>query len=450
MVGVNLPDTQYVRSGELTIAYQTLGAGPIDLVFVPGLIAHVEFLHEIPGYTDCLRQLAAFARVVTFDRSGQGLSDRWFGMPSFEQRVDEISTVMGAAGSRRAVVLGCSEGGPISVMFAAMYPERVSHLILYGSFPRYIATDDYPFMPSKEGMLAAADFWAQHWGTGVSMFGMLPSREAEPDARTQFAKLERLSFSPGALKLMFQYNMELDVRSVLSAVRVPTLVLHRQTDALIKIENSQFLAAQIPGAKLIEYSGCSDHLLFGGDWHSICGDIEQFVTGRRGEVIASETERVLATVLFTDIVDSTVRASSPGDQLWRRVLDEHDRTANDLVAQYRGRLIKTTGDGILAMFDGPGRAIRCALALSSAVARMGLQLRAGLHTGEIEIRGSDIAGIGVNAAARVMALCAPGEVLVSRVVTDLVAGAGLCFSERGTHDLKGLSGRWELFAAGTG
>jgi len=442
----NLPVTHYVQSGELTVAYQTMGAGPLDLIFVPGLISQIEWLHEIPGYTDCLRRLTAFARLVTFDKSGQGLSDRWFGMPSFEQRVDDIGAVMGAVGAKRAVLLGCSEGGPISVMFAAMYPERVSHLILYGSFARLAAADDYPFTPTKDFLLELVDHWTQHWGTGVSMNGFLPSRSAEADVRNQYAKLERLTFSPGALKLMFQYNVEIDIRSVLPSVGVPTLVLHRQKDALINIENGRFLAAEIPGARLIEYADCQDHLLFGGDWQAICGDIEEFVTGHR-EVITSDSERVLATVLFTDIVDSTMKASKLGDQAWRRILDEHDRMAHKIVAQYRGRLIKTTGDGILATFDGPGRAIRCALALSASAAGVGIQLRAGLHTGEIEIRGSDIAGIGVHAAARVITECAPGEVLVSRVVTDLVAGAGLCFSERGAHDLKGLSGRWELFAA---
>ena len=449
MVKAELPATRYVQSGELTVAYQTMGDGPVDLIFVPGMIAHVEFLHEIPGYTDCLKRLAAFARVVTFDKSGQGLSDRWFGMPSFEQRVDDIAAVMSAIGSRRAVVLGCSEGAPISVMFAATYPERVSHLILFGSFARFTATTDYPFRLSKEELLLALDRWAEHWGTGVSMAGFLPSCVADEHASRQYAKLERLTYSPGALKLMFQYNMEIDVRSILPSVRVPTLVLHRRSDALVKIENGRFVAGHIPGAKLIEYGDCEDHLLFAGNWQPICGDIEEFVTGHREE-IATEFERVLATVLFTDIVDSTVEASRLGDQAWRRILDEHDRAAGKIVAQYRGRLVKTTGDGILATFDAPGRAIHCASALLAATASMGLHLRVGLHTGEIEIRDGDIAGIGVHAAARVMAQCALDEVLVSRVVTDLVAGAGVRFSERGTFELKGLSGRWELFAASVG
>jgi class 3 adenylate cyclase/pimeloyl-ACP methyl ester carboxylesterase len=441
-----MPVTRYVRSGDLTIAYQVMGNGQVDLIFVPGFLTHVECLHEIPGYTECLKRLATFARVVTFDKSGQGLSDRWFGMPSLEQRVDDISAVMGAIASKRAVVLGCSEGATISVMFAATYPERVSHLILFGSFARFIADADYPFRPTQEELLRDVDYYADHWGTGILMPGFLPSHSADANVVKQYAKLERLAFSPGALKLMVRYNMEIDVRSVLPSVRVATLVLHRRTDALVNVENGRFVAKQIPGAKLIEYDDCQDHLLFTGDWQGICGDIEEFVTGHR-QVIASERERVLATVLFTDIVDSTVNAARLGDQAWRRVLDDHDQMAHKIVSQYRGKVVKSTGDGILATFDGPGRAIRCAFAFSAANVRLGLQVRAGLHTGEIEIRDNDIAGIGVHVAARVASQCAPGEVLVSRVVTDLVAGAGLSFSERGTYDLKGVPGRWDLFAA---
>jgi class 3 adenylate cyclase/pimeloyl-ACP methyl ester carboxylesterase len=441
-----IPATRYAQSGDLTIAYQTMGNGPVDLILVPALISHVEFLHEIPGYTDCLRRLATFARVITFDKSGQGLSDRWFGMPSFEQRVDEIGSVMEAAGSTRAALIGTSEGAPISMMFAATYPERVSHLVLFGCFARFTAAADYPFRRSSEELIRRAEHFAQFWGTGVSMEGFLPSRAKEPDVREQYAKLERLTFSPGALKLMYQYNMEIDVRSVLPLVRVPTLVLHRRADALVAVENGRFVADHIPGAKLIEYEDCKDHLLFGGDWQGLCGDIEEFVNGFR-TAGAPAFERVLATVLFTDICDSTVQASSLGDAVWRRILDDHDQTAKRMVAQHRGTLVKTTGDGILATFDGPGRAVRCALALTAAAARMRLQLRAGLHTGEIEKRGRDVAGIGVHTAARIVAKCLPGEVLVSRVVTDLVAGSGLSFSAKGSCELKGLPGRYELFTA---
>ncbi|MCS3763152.1 adenylate/guanylate cyclase domain-containing protein [Bradyrhizobium centrosematis] len=428
----------------MNVAYQVMGNGSVDLIIVPGLIAHAEFLHELPGYTDFLRRLSSFARVVTFDKSGQGLSDRYAGKPSFEQRVDDIQAVMEAIDSKRAVILGCSEGGPISMAFAASFPERVSHLVLFGSYARLTCAPGYPFRPSVDKLMNLVDcHWAASWGTGVTIGGFLPSHASDPDVARQYAKLERLAYSPGSLKMAARYNIEIDVRTVLPAVRVPTLVLHRQ-DGVIEIENGEYLASHIPGAKFIAYTDCNDHLIFPGDRQRVCGDIEEFVTGHRE---ATALDRVLATVLFSDIVDSTRRAVTMGDQAWRRVLDEHDNAARRIILQHRGNLIKTTGDGILATFDGPGRAIRCALALEAATRRLGVPVRAGLHTGEIELRTGDIGGIAVHAAARVMAQAKPAEVLVSRVVTDLVAGAGLKFSDRGTHELKGLPGRWDLFAA---
>jgi class 3 adenylate cyclase/pimeloyl-ACP methyl ester carboxylesterase len=446
MSTLDLPETRYARSGELNLAYQVMGNGPIDLIFVPGMITQLEFLHELPGYTNFLRRLAAFARVVTFDKSGQGLSDRYLGMPSFEQRIGDIRAIMDAVGSRRAVLLGCSEGGPISIMFAATYPKLVSHLVLFGSFARFAGAPDYPFRPSKDEILRGVEeFWLQNWGTGVSIDYFLPSYARCPDVVKQYAKLERLTFSPGALSLMIQYNVEIDVRNVLSAVRVPTLVLHRQSD-LVSVENGRFLATHIPGAKFVEYEDCSDHLIFPGDQGSLCGDIEEFVTGHR-DVPAPAVDRVLATVLFTDIVDSTRRAVEMGDQQWRQALDEHDHEARQIVMRHRGKLIKSTGDGILATFDGPGRAVHCALAFQITMSSFGLPIRAGIHTGEIELRNGDVGGIAVHSAARVMEKADPGEVIVSRVVTDLVAGAGIRFSRRGTHEFKGLPGSWDLFAA---
>jgi class 3 adenylate cyclase/pimeloyl-ACP methyl ester carboxylesterase len=446
MSALDLPETRYARSGELNLAYQVMGDGPIDLIFVPGLIAHVEFLHELPGYTDFLRRLTAFARVVTFDKSGQGLSDRFPGMPSFEQRVDDVGAIMDAIGSRRAVLLGCSEGGPISMMFTATYPQRVSHLVLFGSVARFVSAPDYPFRLSEEETVRGMDqLWARNWGTGVSIPYFLPSFANNPYVVRQYAKLERLTFSPGALKAMARYNIEIDVRAVLSAIRAPTLVMHREADS-VAVENGRFLASHIPGAKSVEYTDCSDHAIFVGDQIRLSGDIGEFVTGHR-EAAPRDLDRVLATVLFTDIVDSTRRAAEMGDQRWRRALDEHDRAAQRIVLQHRGKLVKSTGDGILATFDGPGRAIHCALAFQTAASSFGLPVRAGLHTGEVELRNGDIAGIAVHAAARVMAQAVAGEVIVSRVVTDLVAGAGLKFSGRGTYELKGLPGSWDLFAA---
>jgi pimeloyl-ACP methyl ester carboxylesterase len=431
-----LPATRYALSGDVSIAFQVMGDGPIDIILVPGAVSHVEFLHEIPGYTAYLRRLAKFARVVTFDKRGQGLSDRIAGAAPLEQRMDDVRAVMDEVGSQRAVLLGFSEGSAMSVLFAASYPERVSHLVLFGGFARF-------------GDLAVSEERIQQrvkaWGTGGMIYGVSPSQAANPDALAQFAKLERLSASPGTYKAFVTMNAMIDVRSILSSVRVPTLVLHRSGDVMIPVEHGREMAAQILNAKYIEYPG-KDHAFWSEDIDSVVGDIEEFVTGHR-ESAASDLERVLATVLFTDIVDSTRSAAEKGDQAWRRLLDGHDQLAKQMVDKHRGTLIKSTGDGILATFDGPGRAVRCALALGTASGQIGLPLRAGLHTGEIEIRGRDIGGIAVHAAARVMAQSQSSEVLVSRVVTDLVAGAGLKFSERGSHELKGLPGKWELFAA---
>ncbi len=443
---LDIPVTRYARSGDLSIAFQTMGDGPIDLIFVPGLITHLEFLHEIPGYTDFLRRLSAFARVITFDKSGQGLSDRAFGIPSLEQRMDDIRAVMDTIESRRAAVLGCSEGAPISLMFAATYPERTSHLILWGGFARFLVAPDYPFFLTEDKFVRRVEDMVAHWGTGqLAIKAFLPSLEAFPNGVSQFAKLERLTFTPGALRAMYQQNALIDVRPVLPTVQVPTLVLHRRMDLAVPVENGRYLASRIAGAKYIEYADCGDHLIFAGDWPTFCGDIEEFVTGNQGAVL-SDFDRMLATVLFTDIVDSTRQVSELGDQKWHRALDEHDRIARRIVAQHRGNLVKTTGDGILATFDGPGRAVRCALTFEAAAKQMGISVRTGLNTGEIELREGDVSGVAVHVAARVMAKAKPGEVLVSRVVKDLLPGAGLKFFERGTQEFKGLPGYWDLFA----
>jgi len=416
-----------------------MGDGPVDLILIPGVVSHVEFLHEIPGYTSFLRHLSTFARVVTFDKRGQGLSDRISGAPSLEQRMDDVRAIMDDIGSHHAALMGISEGAAMSALFAATYPERVSQLILYGGFAR--GADLWGSDSSMEKVLRRI----KHWGNGGLIKGVMPSRAENQDAVNQFAKFERLSASPGAYKAIVLLNLLIDVRAILPTVRVPTLVLHRRTDALVSVEWGRDLAAQIPGAKFIEYPG-SDHVYFSGDVEAMLGDIEEFITGHR-EISSIDLDRVLATVLFTDIVDSTRNAAEIGDLTWRRLLDSHDELAKQMVEKHRGTLIKSTGDGILATFDGPGRAVRCALAFETASKQIGLPLRAGLHTGEIEIRGRDIGGIAVHAAARVMAQSNADEVLVSRVVTDLVAGAGLKFSDRGSHQLRGLPDRWDLFAA---
>jgi class 3 adenylate cyclase len=428
-----LPTTRYAASGDVNIAYQIIGDAPLDIVLVPGLLSHVEFLHELPGYTSFLRRLSKFARVVTFDKRGQGLSDRFSGTPSLEQRIDDVRAIMDDLGSQHAVLWGFSEGSPMSALFAATHPDRVSQVILFGGYPKAYATEEL----IEERM--------KTWGTGEMIKRVISDQAGNPEAVALFAKFQRLSASPGTYKAYLMLNTLIDVRPILPSVRVPTLVLHRRTDALVPVELGRSLAAQIPGAKLIEYPE-GNHAFWTGDVDALIGDVEEFVTGHR-ESPSDNPDRVLATVLFTDIVESTRRATQVGDQTWRRLLDSHDQIARQMIEKHRGNLIKTTGDGVLATFDGPGRAVRCALAFRTAADQIGLQLRAGLHTGEVEMRARDVGGVAVHAAARVMGQCSPSEVLVSRVVTDLVAGAGLKFSERGSHELKGLPGRWDLFAA---
>ncbi|MGB6540954.1 MAG: adenylate/guanylate cyclase domain-containing protein [Xanthobacteraceae bacterium] len=404
---------------------------------MPGLISHVEFLHELPGYTAALRRLSRFARVVTFDKRGQGLSDRMSGAPSLEQRMDDVRAVMDSIGSARAVLIGFSEGAAMSVLFAATYPERVPHLVLVGAWVRASAPDAVWREVLERAVKA--------WGTGQVLKTVFKSQATNADAVAQLAKLERFSSSPGALRTYLTLNRQVDVSSILPLLRIPTLVLHCRTDAQVDVAIGREIAKQIPGARYIEYPD-GDHAFWTGDIENLLLDIEEFVTGRRDSA-SPDLERVLATVLFTDIVDSTQRAAQMGDEKWRKLLDQHDRVAGQTVENHRGKLVKSTGDGILATFDGPGRAVRCALSFGAAARQLGLPLRAGLHTGEIEVRGRDIGGITVHAAARVMAQSGSNEVLVSRVVTDLVAGADLKFSERGSFELKGLPGRWDLFAA---
>jgi class 3 adenylate cyclase len=439
MSELDLPETRYARLGDITLAYQTMGSGAHDLIIIPGIISHVEFAHELPGYTAFLRGLSTFARVVTFDKRGQGLSDRVSDAPALDERMDDVRAIMDGIGSRRAALLGFSEGSPMSVLFATTYPERTSHLILLGGFPQggYNVSDE-AFEPYVEKVLA-------NWGTGQMMKRVVGATGEKEREMALLGKFERLACSPGAYKTLMRMNQKLDVTSILPNVRTPTLVLHSRADIVVPIAQGRKFAAAIPHAKLIEYDDLP-HGVWARNCNALIGDVEEFITGRR-EAAAEDADRVLATVLFTDIVDSTQKASEYGDKRWRELLDRHDHLAAQSIEKHRGRLVKRTGDGILATFEGPGRAVRCALALGSVAREIGLNLRAGLHTGEIEMRGDDIGGVAVHAAARVMAQSRPNEVLVSRVVTDLVAGAGLKFAERGTHELKGLPGLWDLFAA---
>jgi class 3 adenylate cyclase len=437
------PETRYAPCGDVSIAYQVMGDGPIDLIFAPGLVSHQELVHELPAWSRIATRLASFARFISFDKRGSGLSDRVPGVPTLEERMDDLLAVMAAVGSERAVLLGVSEGGPMSALFAATYPERTVSLILHGSFARLPAAPDYPEGFAPKFLERALDGMNQSWGRGDSINLFAPSLASNPSAREFWARLERYGASPGAVRAMNLTNLRIDVRPILPAIRVPTLILHNRGDLAVPIAMGRYLARHIPGARFAEFDG--DHALFSGDVDAVLAEIEEFVTGRRTAPLA--TERTLATVLFTDIVGSTERARELGDGRWRALLDTHDVHARRRLHDHRGRLIKTTGDGLLATFDGPARGIRCAAAIRDDVRSLGLDIRAGLHIGEVEVRGDDIGGIAVHIAARVQEKAAPGEVLVSRTITDLVAGSELTFAERGEHELRGVGGSWHLFAA---
>jgi class 3 adenylate cyclase/alpha-beta hydrolase superfamily lysophospholipase len=441
MTSTNLPETRFAQSGDVSIAYQVMGDGPADIVYVPGLVSNLELFHEIPGYTDFFDHLARFARVVMLDKRGQGLSDRIVGAPTLEQRADDVRSVMDAVGMKRVALIGNSEGAALVAYFAATYPESISHLIIMAGLAKFARSEAFPWGATEK----VASSMAKYWGTGRIFRNLAPSTLAGDDQLAGLARYERQSCSPGNFRALLELNMKLDVLAILPQIRVPTLIIHRTTDQAVPLEAARHTASLIPGAKIFEQSG-GDHFIFGGDYPALCTEIEEFVTGERREASAA-VDRVLATVLFTDIVDSTSQAAAIGDAAWRRKLDEHDRIARRLIDQHRGRLIKMTGDGVLAMFDGPGRAIRCALGMEPALARLQLSIRAGLHTGEVEERGEDIGGIAVHAASRVMSNAGPGEVLVSRVVADLVAGSGISFTDRGEAELKGIPGTWRLFAA---
>ena len=427
------PVTRYAKSGGVHIAYQVFGSGSIDLVFAPGFISHIENYWDYPELARWLLRLGSFARVVIFDKRGTGLSDPVPEIPSLEQRMDDVRAVMDAVGIESAAQLGISEGGALAALFAATYPERCQRLVLYGAFARWPITAD-----ALKPYLKYVD---RDWGTGRSLPIWAPSRRDEPTLQQWWGRFERLGASPSAAIAVLQMSSQIDITEILSSVHVPTLIVHCTEDTLIDVECGRFLARHIPGARLIELPG-EDHLFF---VHEKIGDcIEEFLTG---SIAIAESHRVLATVLFTDIVGSTARAEEMGDQRWHNVLDAHHTMVRRELARYRGNEIRSLGDGFLATFDGPARAVRCACAISEAVRPLDIQVRCGLHTGEIETAGDDVQGIAVHIASRVSALAEAGEILVSRTVKDLVAGSGLHFKERGNHPLKGLQEPMELYAA---
>ncbi len=439
----DVPETRYARTADgLHIAYQVVGNGPFDLVAILGYVSHVEMAWEDPATAHCLRALSSFSRLILFDRRGLGLSDPIQGAPTLEDRMQDLRAVMDAAGSERAAVFGISEGGPMSMLFAATYPERVSALVLYGTFARMTEAADYPWGYPPKVLDRFVEAKIESWGGDNTVDYFAPSVANDLEFRRRWAAFERRATSPAAYRSLMNMNADTDVRDVLPSIRVPTLILHRTGDIPIRVGHGRYLSEHIHGARYIELPG-DDHFFWVGDTSALFDEVEEFLTGRRS---THEPDRVLSTMVFTDIVDSTRRAVDLGDHRWRGLLDDHDAMVHRQVGRYGGRQIKSTGDGIFASFDGPARAIHCAGAIRDGARGLGVEIRAGLHTGECEIRGDDLGGIAVHVGARVAGLAGPGEVLVSRTVVDLVAGSGIEFIDRGEHELKGVPGTWQLFA----
>ena len=437
-----VPQTHYTKSGDVNIAYQVIGDGPLDLVYVAGWVSNIEIVWEDPALVRFLTRLASFSRVILFDKRGTGLSDRLTEMPNLETRMDDVRAVLDAVDSERAALFGYSEGGVLCALFAATYPDRTSALIMHGSYARLTSRPDYPWGPTDEERSAFNDEAERHWGEPVGIEQRAPSVAHDERFRNWWARYLRLSVSPAAFATLSRMNMQIDIRNILPAIRIPALVLHSLNDQTLPVDGSRYLAEHIPGARLVELTG-PDHLPWLTDAEVLADEIEDFLTGvRRGP----EPDRVLATVLFTDIVGSSERAASLGDRAWRDLLENHHALIRRELDRFRGREIDTAGDGFLATFDGPARAIRCACAISEEVRSLGIEVRAGLHTGECEKMGDKLGGIAVHTGARVAALAKAGEVLVSSTVKDLVAGSGLSFQDRGVQSLKGIPGEWKLFA----
>jgi pimeloyl-ACP methyl ester carboxylesterase/class 3 adenylate cyclase len=441
------PEVHYARSGDVSVAYTAFGSGPVDLVYAPGTVSHVEFDWEDPYMSRFFSQLGSFARVVKFDKRGTGLSDRVGATFSLEERTDDIRAVMDAAGLSAAHLVGVSEGGAMCAVFAATHPERVLSLSLYGANARMAWAPDYPHGRTREQLdaLVAAVPDALN-ADELDLAEFAPSLQENAEARRYYMTWARRAGGPASVIALEKMNQEMDTTDVLGAIRVPTLVIHRRDDTAVPVAKAHYLADRIPGAKLVLLDGV-DHFPWVADTQSICVEIEEFVTGKSH---VFEPDRALMTVLFTDIVDSTKHAAAVGDRQWHDLLERYDGIVRREVDRFRGRLIKSTGDGVLATFDGPGRAIRSALALIDRSRALGFDIRAGLHAGEVEVLGDDIAGIAVHIGARVSALAGDGEVLVSNTVKDLVAGSGIGFRERGEYVLKGVPGKWRVWAVESG
>jgi pimeloyl-ACP methyl ester carboxylesterase len=436
------PETRYAKNGGVNIAYQVVGEGPRDLIYVPGWISNVELNWEEPALAHVLERLASFSRLILFDKRGTGLSDPvpTDRLPTLEERMDDVRAVLDAVGSEETAVFGFSEGGLMSMLYAATYPERTTALLLFGVFAKRLWSPDYPWAPKPDDRARVIAELERDWSAQMDLDDLVPS---EDDAfKERLATYFRRSASPGAAVALMRMNTQLDVRDVLPTIQAPTLVMHRKGDRDASVEEGRWIASRIPGATFIELPGDA-HTLWAGNPDEVVDEIEEFLTGtRRGP----EPDRVLATVLFTDIVGSTEQATRLGDRRWRDLLERHHALVREQLDRFQGREVDTAGDGFMATFDGPARAIRCASAVQGAMRGLGLEVRAGLHTGECELFGDKVAGVAVHTGARVAAAAGPGEVLVSQTVKDLVAGSGIEFEQRGTHVLKGVPGEWRLYA----
>lgn len=435
----DLPETRYARSGDVHIAYQVIGSGP-DLLLVPPTFSHLEMRWDDPPYARMLHRLASFSRFISVDRRGGGLSDR-VAMPTLEEEVQDLLAVLDEVGSLRPFVFGGGEGGALALFFAATHPSRTAGVVTYAAAARLTRSEDYPLGVDPEVYEQLLPLLERGELRGL-IAAMAPGKAGDDAFIRQTERLVRSALSPAGLVDYLRSRLEIDIRNVLPTISVPVLVLHRAADPLFSVEHRRYLAEHIPDARYVELPG-NDYPFWIGEVDTFLEEIEEFVTGARP---IREADRRLATVLFTDVVGSTEQLARSGDRAWRDLLDRHDALMQQELARFGGRQVKTTGDGVLATFDGPARAIRGACAIRDAVARLGIDIRAGLHTGEIELRGDDVAGIAVNIAQRVSSLARSGEVLVSRTVTDLVAGSGLEFEDRGSHELKGVPGRWQLYA----
>jgi class 3 adenylate cyclase len=434
--------TQYARSGDVSIAYQVTGDGPLDLVIVPGFVSHVELVWEFPPARRMIERLASFSRLITFDKRGTGLSDPVVGAPTLEERMDDVRAVMDAVGSETSALLGFSEGAAMSILFAASHPERTTALVLYGGMARVTWAEDYPIGTPAEALIQGTMEWiAPHADEGAFFEVLAPSAMEDPSALDAFKRFQRYAATPSMLQQLYAMYIDVDVRSVLPSVHAPTLVLHRRGDRAVNRRAGEWMASRISGAKYVELPG-QDHSPFAGDTDALIDEVEEFLTGvRRGP----EIDRVLATVMFTDIVGSTEKAAELGDRRWRELLEAQVTVLRRELARFRGREIKQIGDGCLATFDGPARAIRCGLAMIQSVKALGVDIRVGLHTGEVEMMDDDIGGIAVHIASRIGSMAETARVYTSGTVKDLVAGSGIAFQDRGTHQLKGIPDEWRVF-----